>query len=76
MTRFIRRPLSRVADNRKEVEPTAGGADRMPWRFFLGAAFLTAALLEPYAGVGAVARGVALAAAIQWLWRRVSRRSE
>jgi hypothetical protein len=46
----------------------------MEWKFFLGACFLTAALVVPYAGPRAVIAGMALAALIQWAWRHIHRR--
>jgi hypothetical protein len=42
----------------------------MPWRFFIGACLLTAALLLPHASVVAVGAGMVLAALVQWTWSR------
>jgi hypothetical protein len=38
----------------------------MQWRFFLGAALLTAALIVPNAGTKPVVAGIVLAAIVQW----------
>lgn len=46
----------------------------MEWRFFLGASFLTGALLVPIAGVGPVFAGIVLAAVVQWVSSRLGRR--
>lgn len=43
-------------------------------KFFLGACFLTATLLLPYAGAGPVFAGMALAGLIQLVWTRMSAR--
>ena len=43
----------------------------MQWRFFLGASFLTAALLMPHADPRAVIAGMVLAGALQWGWSRL-----
>ena len=45
----------------------------MPWRFFLGASLLTAAILLPHADPEAVFAGMILAAALQWGWSRLGR---
>jgi hypothetical protein len=36
------------------------------WKFFLGASFLTAALIVPHAGAKPVAAGIVLAALVRW----------
>jgi hypothetical protein len=43
------------------------------WRFFLGASFLTAALVIPRAGVVPVAVGIVLAGAVQFAYMRLRR---
>ena len=43
----------------------------MQWKFFLGACFLTGALLLPHAGRRPVVAGMALAALVQWGWSRI-----
>jgi hypothetical protein len=43
------------------------------WRFFLGACFLTGALLVPLAGVVPVATGIVLAGVVQLAYLRVRR---
>jgi hypothetical protein len=40
----------------------------MKWQFFVGACFLTGALLLPHASPRAVVSGMALAALLRWLW--------
>jgi hypothetical protein len=42
----------------------------MDWKFFLGACFLTAALLVPQAGMRPVAAGMVLAALVRLAWAR------
>jgi hypothetical protein len=44
------------------------------WKFYLGASFLTLALVLPHARTGPVIAGVALAGLIQLVWARISRR--
>jgi hypothetical protein len=44
----------------------------MPIRFFLGACFLTWAVLAPHAGVVSIAEGMALGGLILWLSSRRS----
>jgi hypothetical protein len=46
----------------------------MQWKFFLGACFLTGALLLPHAGLKPVLAGMALAGLIQLAWSRISGR--
>jgi hypothetical protein len=48
----------------------------MRWNFFLGACFLTAALLVPHAGTGPVVAGIVLAFLLRWLGSRFNRRGE
>jgi mannose/fructose-specific phosphotransferase system component IIA len=43
----------------------------MQWKYFLGASFLTAALLVPHAGTEPVIAGMALALLLQWLRSRI-----
>ena len=43
------------------------------WKFFLGASFLTAALIEPHAGAMPVAAGIVLAAVVRWGLSRSAR---
>jgi hypothetical protein len=43
----------------------------MQWKFFLGACFLTGALLLPHAGWRSVVGGMAIAGLIQVAWRRI-----
>jgi hypothetical protein len=43
----------------------------MPVKFFLGACFLTGALLVPHAGAWPVLAGMALAGLIQLAWSRI-----
>jgi hypothetical protein len=43
------------------------------WRFFLGACFLTGALVTPLAGVVPVATGMVLAGIVQIVYLRVRR---
>jgi hypothetical protein len=45
----------------------------MEWRFFLGASFLTGALIVPFAGVRPVAAGLILGAAIRGGWWLIHR---
>jgi hypothetical protein len=40
----------------------------MPWRFFLGACLLTAAILLPHANPAPVVVGMLLAGLVQWTW--------
>jgi hypothetical protein len=40
----------------------------MEWKFFLGASFLTSAILVPQAGIRPVAEGIMLAGAILGAW--------
>jgi hypothetical protein len=46
----------------------------MQWKFFLGACFLTAALVEPHAGMMPVIGGIALAGLIRLAWSRINGR--
>jgi hypothetical protein len=48
----------------------------MRWNFFLGACFLTAALVVPHAGTRPVVAGVALAFLLRWLGARFGGRGE
>jgi hypothetical protein len=48
----------------------------MHWRFFLGACFLTGALLLPHAGTAVVIAGMALAGLIQFGWSVIVRRRD
>jgi len=43
----------------------------MPWKFFLGACFLTACLVTPQAGLAPFIEGAVLAGAVIWLRARV-----
>jgi hypothetical protein len=43
---------------------------KMPWRFFLGACLLTAAILLPHANAIAVIAGMVIAGLLQWSWSR------
>lgn len=43
------------------------------WKFFLGASFLTAALIVPHAGAQPVAAGIVLAAFVRWARSRNGR---
>jgi hypothetical protein len=43
----------------------------MQFRFFVGACFLTAAMLLPHANALPVVAGMLLAAAVQWAWSRL-----
>jgi len=43
------------------------------WKFFLGASFLTAALIAPHAGATPVAAGIVLAAVVRWGLSRSAR---
>jgi hypothetical protein len=45
----------------------------MPWKFYLGACFLTSALLMPHAGLQPTAAGALLAGAVVWAWARFTR---
>jgi hypothetical protein len=56
----------------------SGGPNRLPpmeWKFFLGACFLTGALLVPHAGIMPVVEGMGLAALILGVWSRFGRGS-
>jgi hypothetical protein len=44
------------------------------WKFYLGACFLTLALVLPHARAVPVIAGMALAGLIQLAWSRISRR--
>jgi hypothetical protein len=44
------------------------------WKFFLGACFLTVALVLPHAGMVPVIAGMALAGLIQLAWSRIKGR--
>jgi hypothetical protein len=56
-------------------DPVSGenfeGLLTMKWQFFLGACFLTGALLLPHASPRAVVSGMALAALLRWLWHYI-----
>ncbi len=59
-----------------ESRPTAGWVRRaarsvVRWRFFLGAAFLTGALLIPRAGVAPVVAGIVLAGVVLFGYARL-----
>jgi hypothetical protein len=45
----------------------------MEWKLFLGASFLTAALIVPHAGAKPVAVGIVLAAVVRWSQSRNGR---
>jgi hypothetical protein len=45
----------------------------MKWQFFLGACFLTAAVLLPHARVRPVVAGSALAAVLRWIGSAIGR---
>src|SRR5262245_8001490 len=45
----------------------------MPWKFFVGACFLTGALLIPHGGKMPVLAGMGLAALVNWAWSRLPR---
>ncbi|HKT81492.1 MAG TPA: hypothetical protein VJP86_14800 [Vicinamibacterales bacterium] len=45
----------------------------MHWRFFVGASFLTAALLLPHARSTPVLAGIVLAGAVQWGYSKLGR---
>lgn len=42
------------------------------WKFFLGACFLTGALLLPYAKPGPVMAGMVLAGLIRFAWAKIT----
>ena len=46
----------------------------MEWTFFLGACFLTGALLLPHAGMMPVVAGMALAGLMHLAWSRIGGR--
>ncbi len=45
----------------------------MKWQFFLGACFLTGALLLPHVKTWPVMAGMGLAGLLQWGWSRIWR---